>query len=100
MADLADGETFKMQGSGSKPYVLKNVGGWTSDSAPFTLYIIAVVLSALSGFGSVLVATLPPLYRAAVLLRHLDGMSYGEMAAVLDRPGQSGTSHRQSRHPH
>ena len=33
-----------------------------------------------------LVASLPPHYRAAVLLRYLDGMSYAEMAAVLDRP--------------
>lgn len=33
-----------------------------------------------------LVATLPPLYRAAVLLRHLDGMTYDEMSAVLGRP--------------
>jgi RNA polymerase sigma-70 factor (ECF subfamily) len=33
-----------------------------------------------------LVASLPPVYRAAVLLRHLDGMSYDEMSRVLDRP--------------
>lgn len=33
-----------------------------------------------------LVATLPPRYRAAVLLRHVDGCSYAEMAAILDRP--------------
>jgi RNA polymerase sigma-70 factor (ECF subfamily) len=33
-----------------------------------------------------LVATLPPVYRAAVLLRHLDGMSYAEMARTLGRP--------------
>jgi RNA polymerase sigma-70 factor (ECF subfamily) len=33
-----------------------------------------------------LVAALPPLYRAAVLLRHLDGMAYEEMSAVLGRP--------------
>jgi RNA polymerase sigma-70 factor (ECF subfamily) len=33
-----------------------------------------------------LVASLPPVYRAAVLLRHLDGMSYDEMSAVLERP--------------
>lgn len=33
-----------------------------------------------------LVATLPPLYRAAVLLRHLDGMAYDEMSVVLGRP--------------
>jgi RNA polymerase sigma-70 factor (ECF subfamily) len=33
-----------------------------------------------------LVATLPPIYRAAVLLRHLDGMSYEEMAQTLGRP--------------
>ena len=26
------------------------------------------------------------MYRAAVLLRHVDGMSYAEMATVLDRP--------------
>ena len=25
MTDLADGETFAMQGSGAKPYVLKNL---------------------------------------------------------------------------
>jgi DNA ligase-1 len=34
MPDLADGETFEMQGSGSKPYVLKNVGGVYSCSCP------------------------------------------------------------------
>jgi RNA polymerase sigma-70 factor (ECF subfamily) len=33
-----------------------------------------------------LVATLPPVYRAAVLLRHLDGMAYDEMARTLGRP--------------
>ncbi len=33
-----------------------------------------------------LVAELPPRYRAAVLLRHLDGASYPEMAALLGRP--------------
>jgi RNA polymerase sigma-70 factor (ECF subfamily) len=33
-----------------------------------------------------LVASLPPVYRAAVLLRHLDGMSYDEMSTVLGRP--------------
>jgi DNA ligase-1 len=34
MADLADGETTEMQGSGSKPYILKNVGGVYSCSCP------------------------------------------------------------------
>jgi DNA ligase-1 len=34
MADLNDGETLEMQGSGSKPYVLKNVGGVYSCSCP------------------------------------------------------------------
>lgn len=34
MPDLADGESFEMQGSGSKPYVLKNVGGLYSCSCP------------------------------------------------------------------
>src|SRR4051794_7247502 len=34
MADLADGETFLMQGSGSKPYELKNTGGVYSCSCP------------------------------------------------------------------
>ncbi len=27
MPDLKDGESIEMQGSGAKPYVLKNVGG-------------------------------------------------------------------------
>jgi hypothetical protein len=27
MPDLEDGESIEMQGSGSKPYVLRNVGG-------------------------------------------------------------------------
>src|SRR5262249_36337143 len=27
MPDLNDGETYEMQGSGSKPYYIKNVGG-------------------------------------------------------------------------
>src|SRR5262245_8870902 len=34
MADLQDGESIEMQGSGSKPYVLKNVGGVYSCSCP------------------------------------------------------------------
>jgi DNA ligase-1 len=34
MRDLQDGETTEMQGSGSKPYVLKNTGGVYSCSCP------------------------------------------------------------------
>src|SRR5579864_944066 len=34
MADLQDGESIEMQGSGAKPYVLKNVGGVYSCSCP------------------------------------------------------------------
>ena len=34
MPDLADGETYEMQGSGSKPYVIKNVGGLYSCTCP------------------------------------------------------------------
>lgn len=34
MPDLTDGEVIEMQGSGSKPYVLKNVGGVYSCSCP------------------------------------------------------------------
>src|SRR5215212_9721981 len=34
MADLADGETYLMQGSASKPYELKNTGGVYSCSCP------------------------------------------------------------------
>jgi RNA polymerase sigma-70 factor (ECF subfamily) len=33
-----------------------------------------------------LVGRLPVLYRAAVVLRHVDGMSYQEMSQVLGRP--------------
>jgi RNA polymerase sigma-70 factor (ECF subfamily) len=33
-----------------------------------------------------LLATLPPAYRAAVVLRHVDGLSYPELALALDRP--------------
>ena len=34
MPDLQDGETVEMQGSGSKPYVLRNVGGVYSCTCP------------------------------------------------------------------
>src|SRR5438034_9163974 len=34
MPDLADGETLLMQGSGAKPYELKNVGGVYSCTCP------------------------------------------------------------------
>ncbi len=34
MADLSDGESVEMKGSGAKPYVLKNVGGVYSCSCP------------------------------------------------------------------
>jgi RNA polymerase sigma-70 factor (ECF subfamily) len=30
--------------------------------------------------------TLPPAYRTAVVLRHVDGLSYPEVAIALDRP--------------
>jgi DNA ligase-1 len=34
MPDLQDGESIEMKGSGSKPYVLKNIGGVYSCSCP------------------------------------------------------------------
>src|ERR1700723_685437 len=34
MADLRDGESVEMKGSGAKPYTLKNVGGVYSCSCP------------------------------------------------------------------
>src|ERR1700676_285863 len=34
MPDLQDGESIEMQGSGAKPYTLKNVGGVYSCSCP------------------------------------------------------------------
>src|SRR6187431_192322 len=33
-----------------------------------------------------LLLTLPPSYRSAVVLRHVDGLSYPEVATALDRP--------------
>jgi RNA polymerase sigma-70 factor (ECF subfamily) len=33
-----------------------------------------------------LLLTLPPAYRTAVVLRHVDGLSYPELATALDRP--------------
>lgn len=33
-----------------------------------------------------LLATLPPAHRTAVVLRHVDGLSYGEMSEALGRP--------------
>ena len=33
-----------------------------------------------------LLLTLPPTYRGAVVLRHVDGLSYPEVATALDRP--------------
>jgi RNA polymerase sigma-70 factor (ECF subfamily) len=33
-----------------------------------------------------LLSTLPERYRAAVVLRHIEGLSYVEMADVLDQP--------------
>jgi DNA ligase-1 len=34
MPDLRDGESVEMKGSGSRPYVLRNVGGVYSCSCP------------------------------------------------------------------
>src|SRR5512145_1513161 len=34
MPDLPDGQTVEMQGSGAKPYILKNTGGVYSCSCP------------------------------------------------------------------
>ena len=33
-----------------------------------------------------LLLTLPPAYRSAVVLRHVDGLTYPELATALDRP--------------
>jgi RNA polymerase sigma-70 factor (ECF subfamily) len=33
-----------------------------------------------------LLLTLPPVYRSAVVLRHVDGLTYPELAVALDRP--------------
>lgn len=33
-----------------------------------------------------LLLTLPPAYRSAIVLRHVDGLSYPELATALDRP--------------
>jgi RNA polymerase sigma-70 factor (ECF subfamily) len=33
-----------------------------------------------------LLLTLPPIYRSAVVLRHLDGLTYPELSIALDRP--------------
>jgi RNA polymerase sigma-70 factor (ECF subfamily) len=33
-----------------------------------------------------LLLTLPPAYRSAIVLRHVDGLSYPEVATALDRP--------------
>jgi RNA polymerase sigma-70 factor (ECF subfamily) len=33
-----------------------------------------------------LVGQLPPVYRAPVVLRHVDGLTYPEVAQALDRP--------------
>jgi RNA polymerase sigma-70 factor (ECF subfamily) len=40
-----------------------------------------------------LLAGLPPVQRTAVVLRHVDGMSYAEMAEVLDKPEGTLKSH-------
>ena len=45
----------------------------------------AVRRDATSGWAELLL-TLPPAYRSAVVLRHVDGLSYPELATALDRP--------------
>ena len=45
----------------------------------------AVARSAARDWAELLL-TLPPAYRSAVVLRHVDGLSYPELATVLDRP--------------
>jgi RNA polymerase sigma-70 factor (ECF subfamily) len=39
-----------------------------------------------AGDWAQLLMTLPPAYRSAVVLRHVDGLSYPDLAAALDRP--------------
>jgi RNA polymerase sigma-70 factor (ECF subfamily) len=41
---------------------------------------------ATAGEWADLLLTLPPAYRSAVVLRHVDGLSYPELAVALDRP--------------
>jgi RNA polymerase sigma-70 factor, ECF subfamily len=45
----------------------------------------AVRRDAREGWAALLM-TLPPAYRSAVVLRHVDGLSYPEVATTLDRP--------------
>jgi RNA polymerase sigma-70 factor (ECF subfamily) len=46
---------------------------------------VAVVRDSADDWAGLLM-TLPPAYRSAVVLRHVDGLSYPELAAALDRP--------------
>ena len=46
---------------------------------------IAVARSVVNDWADLLL-TLPPAYRSAVVLRHVDGLSYPELAIALDRP--------------
>jgi RNA polymerase sigma-70 factor (ECF subfamily) len=41
---------------------------------------------ATAGEWAALLLSLPPAYRSAVVLRHVDGLSYPELAIALDRP--------------
>jgi RNA polymerase sigma-70 factor (ECF subfamily) len=44
------------------------------------------LLSDAASRWAALLLTLPPAYRSAVVLRHVDGLSYPEVATALDRP--------------
>jgi RNA polymerase sigma-70 factor (ECF subfamily) len=46
----------------------------------------ALELSELARGLSALLASLPPRHREAVALRHIEGLSYPEMAVILDQP--------------
>ena len=45
----------------------------------------AAARDAMAGWADLLM-TLPPTYRSVVVLRHVDGLSYPEIATALDRP--------------
>ena len=53
-----------------------------ADRGPAEMVVARDAVNAWAG----LLLTLPPAYRSAIVLRHVDGLSYPELAAALDRP--------------
>jgi RNA polymerase sigma-70 factor (ECF subfamily) len=84
VANLARDRGRRQAASGGAAASLDGVADWLADATPGPERVVAERESARDWQARL--AALPARYRRAVELRHVDGLSYPELAEALDRP--------------